>query len=168
MTLNCSNDTAVFQCTNYRSTFLNWEFLTPKGENSFIGLNSVRHPNGTVLFAKFCSSSLKYTIISANTSFIRATATILDPISVNGTRVTCNADSVVLTVIGHKGMPALLLFHQINIRTVQLQRVYYFNTLVGKCSTSVINCTAIAKPIILVELPLKSTKSTHLSFNCKV
>ena len=94
----CPNDTVTFQCTNYGSTFINWELLTTSGDSSLLGINSRRNPEGNIIMDTLGPTKLKYEVISANNSFMRGTVTILDPFYVNGTTIICNDEySLMLT-----------------------------------------------------------------------
>ena len=44
------------------------------------------------------STPIVFTVLSANTSFISATLTILNPISLNGTSIRCNMDMLLLKI----------------------------------------------------------------------
>ena len=92
--VNCSACEVIYQCTNYRITYLNWE-LSLNGQFSYISLNTQRHPEGTIIIDRIGSHPVKYEVISANTTFIRATAT-LDPVELNGTTISCN--TITMTV----------------------------------------------------------------------
>ena len=90
---NCSTCVVIYQCTNYRSTFLNWELalygLSLYGDFSHVGLNTLRHPGGTIIIDRIASYPVKYEVISANSTFISAIVT-MDPAQLNGTIISCN------------------------------------------------------------------------------
>ena len=68
------------------------------GSNKFISINRFDHPEGTIVRDQIGSTPIVFTVISANTSFISATLTILNPISLNGTRIRCNMDTLLLKI----------------------------------------------------------------------
>ena len=86
--VNCSTCEVIYQCTNYGSTFLNWE-LSLNVQYSHISLNAQMHPEGTILIDHIGPHPVKYEVILANTTFIRATVT-MDPVELNGTIIKCN------------------------------------------------------------------------------
>ena len=77
---------------------MNWVIIPPAGFSSSIGLNSERHPEGTKIERQFGDSPLVYQVNYANNSFLSATLTILNPISINGTVINCNGNSFSLTL----------------------------------------------------------------------
>ena len=93
--VNCSACEVIYQCTNYRSTYANWELLL-NSKSSVFSLNTHRHPEGTIIMDHVGPYSLKYEVISANTTFIRATLT-MDPVELNGTIISCNSITTTLT-----------------------------------------------------------------------
>ena len=93
--VNCSACEVIYQCTNYRSTYLNWE-LSLNGQSSHISLNTQRHPEGTILIDVIGPHPVKYEVISANTTFIRATVT-MDPVELNGTTISCNTKKITIS-----------------------------------------------------------------------
>ena len=86
--VNCSSCEVIYQCTNYRSSYLNWE-LSLNGQFSHISLNTQRLPEGTIVIDCIGPHPVKYEVILANTTFIRATLT-MDPVELNGTIISCN------------------------------------------------------------------------------
>ena len=68
------------------------------GSNKVISINRFSHPEGTILSDQIGSTPIVFTVISANTSFISATLTILNPIPLNGTRIRCNMDTLLLKI----------------------------------------------------------------------
>ena len=86
--VNCSTCVVIYQCTNYRSTYLNWE-LSLNGRFSSISLNAQRNQEGTIIIDHVGPHPVKYEVISANNTFIRATLT-MDPADLNGTIIICN------------------------------------------------------------------------------
>ena len=94
--VDCSTCEVIYQCTNYRSNYLNWE-LSLNGQFSHISLNTQRHPEGTIIIDHIGSHPVKYEVISANTTFIRATVT-MNPVELNGTIITCNSITMTLVI----------------------------------------------------------------------
>ena len=94
--VNGSACEVIYQCTNYRSTYLNWD-LSLNGQFSHIALNTQRNPEGTVIIYHIGSHPVKYEVILANTTFIRATVT-MDPVEFNGTVIICNGFTMTLSV----------------------------------------------------------------------
>ena len=68
------------------------------GSNKLISTNRLDHPIGTILRDQIGTTPIMFTVISANTSFIGTTLTILNPISLNGTRIRCNEDTLPLII----------------------------------------------------------------------
>ena len=68
------------------------------GSNQIISINRLSYPEGTILRDQIGSTPIVFTVISANTSFISATLTILNPISLNGTSIRCNMDTLLLNI----------------------------------------------------------------------
>ena len=68
------------------------------GSNKIISINRFDHPEGTILRNQIGSTPIVFTVISANTSFISATLTILNPISLNGTSIKCNMDTLLFKI----------------------------------------------------------------------
>ena len=77
---------------------MNWFIIPTAGVSSSIGLNSERHPEGTKIERQVVDSPLVYQVNSANNSFLSTTLTILNPISINGTVINCNGNSLSLTL----------------------------------------------------------------------
>ena len=94
--VNCSACEVIYQCANYRSTYLNWE-LSLNHQNSHFNLNSYRHSEGTIIIDHIGQHPVKYEVISANTTFIRATVT-MDPVELNGTIISCNRVTMTLLI----------------------------------------------------------------------
>ena len=95
----CFDDSAIFACTNFGQTYLNWEIVPPNyGKSSFPSFNSYWHPANFTRRDQAGSSTVVYKVISSNTSFNSVTATILSPASINGSRVTCNGRTLWLIV----------------------------------------------------------------------
>ena len=86
--VNCQACEVQYQCTNFRRTYLNLE-LSLNYQFSHISLNTLRHPEGTIIIDHIGSHPVKYEVISANTTFIRATVT-MNPVELNGTIISCN------------------------------------------------------------------------------
>ena len=93
--VNCSACEVIYQCTNYRSTYANWELLL-NSQRSLFSLNTHRHPEGTIIMDHVGPYSVKYEVISANTTFIRATVT-MDPVELEGATITCNIFTMTLS-----------------------------------------------------------------------
>ena len=93
--VNCCVCEVIYQCTNYRSTYLNWG-LSLNVDFSHISLNTQRHPEGTIIIDHIGPHPVKYDVISANKTFIRATVT-MDPVEVNGTIISCNSVTMTLS-----------------------------------------------------------------------
>ena len=92
------NDSAcevIYQCTNYRSTYANWELLL-NGKSSPFSLNTYRHPEGTIITDHVGSHPVKFEVISANTTFIRATVT-MNSVELSGTLIVCNGNTLTLS-----------------------------------------------------------------------
>ena len=68
------------------------------GSNKIISINRFSHPEGTILRDQIGSTPIVFTVLSANTSFIGTTLTILNPISLNGTRIQCRMDTLLLKI----------------------------------------------------------------------
>ena len=86
--VHCSDSEVIYQCTNYKNNFLNWE-LALNGQNKYFSLNTQRHSEGVIVIQAFGAHSVKYEVISANNTLIRATVT-MDAVELNGTIITCN------------------------------------------------------------------------------
>ena len=67
------------------------------GSNQIVSINRFSHP-GTTLRNQIGSTPIAFTVIYANTTFIDTTLTILNPISLNGTRIRCNEDTLLLKI----------------------------------------------------------------------
>ena len=115
--VNCSASEVIYQCTNYRSTYLNCE-LSLNGQNSILSLNTQRQPEGTIIIDHIGSHPVKYEVISANTTFIRATLT-MDPVDLNGTTISCNTISVTL-----KTSSSRKFMHVVDINSNVLKYLY--------------------------------------------
>ena len=101
--VNCSTCEVIYQCTNYRSTYLNWELLL-NGKSSPLSLNTQRHTEGTIIVDHVGPHPVKYEVLSANHTFIRATVT-MDPVEHNGTIIKCSGITTTLsTLISSKCM----------------------------------------------------------------
>ena len=68
------------------------------GLNQIMSINRIDHPEGTILRDQIGSTPIVFTVIYANTTFIDTTLTILNPISLNGTRIRCNVDTLLLKI----------------------------------------------------------------------
>ena len=68
------------------------------GSNKIISINRFDHPEGTIVRDRIGSSPLVFTVLSANTSFIGTSLTILNPIPLNWTRISCNMDTLLLKI----------------------------------------------------------------------
>ena len=95
--VNCSACEVIYQCTNYRSTYLNWELLLNSNSAPF-SLNTHWHPEGTIIISHVGPHPVKYEVISANTTFVRATVT-MDPVELNGTTIICNGITTTLSTL---------------------------------------------------------------------
>ena len=87
-----------FRCTNDNSGFLTWELTPTFRSTKLVSINRFSHPEGTILRDQIGSTHIVFTVISANTTFIGTTLTILNPISLNGTRIQCNMDTLLLKI----------------------------------------------------------------------
>ena len=87
-----------FRCTDYKSTILNWELATTSGQYLFLPLYSSSHPEGTTISKLLGSSLMEYEVTGANSSFISATLSILNPLTINGSMISCNGETLLLTV----------------------------------------------------------------------
>ena len=92
---NSSACEVIFQCTNYRNTYLNWE-LSLNAQFSHISLNTLRHTEGTIVIDHIGPHPVKYEMISTNTTFIRATVT-MDPAELDGATIVCNGITMTLS-----------------------------------------------------------------------
>ena len=77
---------------------MNWHLILQTKIRSSICINSEVHPVGTEICRQIEASSVVYNIDSANNSFITSTITILNPISINGTMIICNGNTLLLIV----------------------------------------------------------------------
>ena len=68
------------------------------GSNLIISINRFNHSEGNILRNQIGSTHIVFTVISANTSFIGTTLTILNPVPLNGTRIQCNMDTLLLKI----------------------------------------------------------------------
>ena len=93
--VNCSACEVIYQCTNYGSTYLNWE-LSLNGQFSHISMNILRNPEGSILIDYIGPHPVKYEVISTNTTFIRATLT-MDPVELDGAIIKCNIFTLTLS-----------------------------------------------------------------------
>ena len=91
--VDCSTCEVIYQCTNYRSTYLNWQ----PSLNVQFSYISQWHPEGTIIIDRIGSHPVKYEVISANTTLIRATV-IMDPVELNGTIISCNRVTMTLLI----------------------------------------------------------------------
>ena len=94
--VNCSASEVIYQCTNYKSSFLNWE-LALNGQNSYFSLNTQRNSEGVIVIQAFGTHSVKYEVISANNTLFRATVT-MDAVELNGTIIICNGITKTLLI----------------------------------------------------------------------
>ena len=91
--VNCSSCEVIYQCTNYRSIFLNWD-VSLNGQHSHYSLNIQSNLEGKIDYIG--SHPVKYEVISANTTFIRATVT-MEPVELNGATIVCNGKYMTLS-----------------------------------------------------------------------
>ena len=90
----CPDDVAVFWCTTEMG-FLIWDIRTRTGLAQSLSLHSGQLTTETFTLN---SSSLVGQVTFTNGSFINATVTIMRPINLNGSTVTCNRDTLTLNV----------------------------------------------------------------------
>ena len=88
----------------YGSTYVNWE-LSLNRQTSHVSLNSLRHAIGTTIIYHIGPHPVKYEVISANTTFMRATVT-MDPIKLNGTTIVCNR----ITIMSSSSISSKFIF----------------------------------------------------------
>ena len=93
----CSNHIALLWCTSEEFPFLNWDVRTRTTLTSTFNFEE-RDLVRTTKNRTLNSSSIVAEVISNNGSFINATVTIMRPINLNGSTITCNADTLTLNI----------------------------------------------------------------------
>ena len=98
----CPGEDAIFKCTRGDGTLIEWTITSTCGsldyETSFSSSSSV----GESIVDTLCSTTLMFTVISLTSSSIGVTLTIHTPVLLNGTRITCGGQSVMLHVLSSK------------------------------------------------------------------
>ena len=102
----CSNDTAVFWCTSGEFIFLNMEIRIKRLTLAlFFGDDD---PVESTMSGTLNSSLVVGQVTFYNGSFVNATVTIKRPINLNGSTITCNRDTLTLTIPTRSGKFLLL------------------------------------------------------------
>ena len=91
----CYNDMSIYRCTNNNS-FLNVEFELVSGVREPFSFSNLLNSEGTV--TNVGSSPVIFNVTSSTVSFISVTFTILNPVSLIGTTITCNGDTIHVNV----------------------------------------------------------------------
>ncbi len=90
----CPGDSARYRCTDNVGR-LTWNFYTtPTVE--FVSFHHLVTPSGYTEMREIAGSSVVFDVTSANSSFLSITASISDPVRLNGIRMTClNGESLI-------------------------------------------------------------------------
>ena len=94
----CPDEDAIFDCAS-DTTLIEWIVTSTCGsfdyETSFSSTSSVGHTRDATL----CSTTLMFTVTSLTSSSISVTLTIHTPVLLNGTRISCEDQTVTLLVL---------------------------------------------------------------------
>ncbi len=90
----CPGESARYRCT-YNVGTLTWNFYTtPTAE--IVSFHHLVTPSGYTEMREIAGSSTVFDVTSANSSFLSITASISDPVRLNGIRMTClNGESLI-------------------------------------------------------------------------
>ena len=108
----CDNDAEIFECTNMEYAFVNWDLRTRNGQTYPFAF-SIDDPEGTSESGSLYHSTIIFNVTYNNRSSISSTLTIINPRSLNGTKISC------------RGRTLMLIFPLISTRS---------KTLVSNCS----------------------------------
>ena len=114
----CHNDISIYRCTNNQSGFLIVEFKLVSGERFPVSFNKVLTPEGTLRNVVVGSSTVIANITSIMESFISVTFTILNPVSLNGTTILCNGDTIQMIVASRNGSKSMHSHKHTNMLTL--------------------------------------------------
>ena len=90
----CYNDMSIYRCTD-NCSFLNVEFELVSGVREPFSFSKLFTPE---VVRKVGSSLVIFNVTSSTVSFISVTFTILNPVSLIGTAITCNGDTIHVNV----------------------------------------------------------------------
>ena len=97
----CPEEDAIYKCTRGDGTLIDWMVTSTCGSldyrTSFSSTSSV----GQSIVGTLCSATLMFTVTSL-TSSISVTLTIHTPVLLNGTRISCQDQTVALHVLSSK------------------------------------------------------------------
>ena len=98
----CPDEYAIYKCTRGDGTLINWMITSPCGSldyrTSFSSTSSV----GEFIVDTKCSATLMFTVTSLISSSISVILTIHTPVLLNGTRISCQGQTVTLHVLSSK------------------------------------------------------------------
>ena len=98
----CPQEYAIYKCTRGDGTLIYWRITSTCGsldyETSFSSSSSV----GESIVDTQCSTTLMFTVTSLTSSSISVTLTIHTPVLLNGTRISCEGQTVMLYVLSSK------------------------------------------------------------------
>ena len=105
----CPEEDAIYKCTRGDGTLIDWMIASTCGsldhESSLSSSSSV----GESIIDTLCSTTLMFTVTSLTSSSISVTLTIHTPVLLNGTRINCGGQNVMLHVLSSK------LFYFLNL-----------------------------------------------------
>ena len=98
----CPDEDTIYKCTRGDGTLIEWTVTSTCGsldyETSFGSFSSV----GESIVDTLCSTTLMFTVTSLTSSSISVTLTIHTPVLLNGTRITCEGQTMTLHVLPSK------------------------------------------------------------------
>ena len=98
----CPGEEAIYKCTRGDGTLMEWMITSTCSsldyDTSFSSSSSV----GQSIVDTLCSTTLMFTVNSLTRSSISMTLTIHTPVLLNGTRITCGGQTVMLHVLSSK------------------------------------------------------------------
>ena len=94
----CYNDISIYRCTNNQSGFLNVEFELVSGHREPFTFSKLLTSEGTIRNVAVGSSPVIINVTSSMESFISVIFIILNPVSLIGTTMICNEDTIHVNV----------------------------------------------------------------------
>ena len=105
----CPEEDAIYKCTRGDGTLIDWMITSTCGSLDYYTSFSSSSSVGQSIVDTLCSTTLMFTVTSLTSSSISVTLTIHTPVLLNGTRITCEGQTVMLHVLSSK------LFYFLNL-----------------------------------------------------